>query len=674
MVKFDGNISFAGGQSSGLLADRIGKDQYAAGVNITTRNGGISPRPRFVQIPLRFESAADKSAYYLSLRGGKFQCSCYYRSDSGEHIIVAINGRIFAIDPLRGIVQHVPLPKRVANNGREYEDTLHPRLKRVNFATAGRFLVLFDYASARPVIMDGLTARRASSETIYRKNQSGGYDELTIPEVPSSVIGTFVQNRLFVANALHEFGAGDPVGGINANAPVTFEESLSPGSPYNGQFFSLGTTNANNPITYMGYLQQADTSTGYGPLVVATDDSVYTFLANQPRANWEASQFGALSLFNAGIAGPRAAVNVNSDMMFMSADGQIRSLHMGRDEQTRWSSAPISREIANWLPQPDGSNLLRYTAAGVGGNRVFFSAKPFLCKGYDEDNAPFYDIAFHGMVVLELDNVSGIGYPAKPAWAGMWQGIRPMEFVEGSYAGQQMMHVWSKDPGGINNLYAFSDSSPHDVFEGRTSKVVSRIRTRLYDWDARFAFKHFKGFDIKVSDVTGAFTADAKYRPASAGPMAAWQRMCAGVKTNCEGFSRGDSPQSVEPVTLQELHFGSPKAALSNPVTKEQSDGARSCQVQLTIEGSTWMLEDIRITADDSDDGGRITNGLTKCPPNLASSPRTDCNPGDDPLDNPDDWGLTSVATRAARPQPCKECDPCPPAQPSTLCDPCLTN
>ena len=96
---YDGNISFAGGQNGGILADRIGADQFAAGVNVTTRDGALSPRPRFVQIPLRFRTQREQEKYGLLFKGGKFQCACFYRSSSGSFHIVVISGLIFAVDP-----------------------------------------------------------------------------------------------------------------------------------------------------------------------------------------------------------------------------------------------------------------------------------------------------------------------------------------------------------------------------------------------------------------------------------------------------------------------------------------------------------------------------------------------------------------------------------------------
>lgn len=679
---YDGNISFAGGQNGGILADRIQADQYAAGVNVSTRNGALSPRLRFVQVPLRFRTNAEHVKYWPLFRQGKFQCACYYRSSSGSFHIVVISGLIFAVDPLTGKIQHVPIDIPSGQDQTKV-DTMHPRMRRINFAIAGRFLVLFDWSQQRPIIMDGLKARRSASQSVFRTIDHVT-TELIVPEVPPSRLGTFVQNRLFIGNDAHEFGAGDPVGGLNADAPITFEESLAPSSQYNGQFFSLGTTNVNNPITYMGYLQTADTSTGYGPLVVATDNSLYTFAANQPRSEWENGQFGSLSLYNGGVAGPRAAVNVNSDLLFVSGDGQIRSLNMGRADQAKWANSPMSREVSNWIVANDPS-LVRYSVAASFGNMVFFTVNPFLTKAVLSDGTQCFDVAFRGMVVMELDNVSGLGQNARPAWAGLWQGICPMEICNGIYDGSHMLHVWSKDPGSVNNLYNVTNESDYDVFEEARKPVVSRLYTRLFDFDARFKNKRNAGADIKLTNIEGANRVDLRYRGSINGNFAKWREFFFGVKTNCEGREADELPSNHLPGSIRELHFGSPSEAICDAVTNEQGDFMRTAQLRLTISGANWMIEDLRLTVEDADDssGGRISERL--CPTgdalvyadNKPPCP-VECEPTeDDFFTGANDWMLHSVPTRdPILCDPRKPCEPCTPPQAicKTPCDPCLTN
>lgn len=66
---------------------------------------------------------------------------------------------------------------------------------RFNWAVAGRFVVIFDYPD-RPVVIGDYDVRRSKALAF---------------EVPASNLGLFNNNRLIVANAQHEFIAGDPV-------------------------------------------------------------------------------------------------------------------------------------------------------------------------------------------------------------------------------------------------------------------------------------------------------------------------------------------------------------------------------------------------------------------------------------------------------------------------------
>ena len=77
---------------------------------------------------------------------------------------------------------------------------------RINWSPAGKYLVIFDFP-AYPVIIEGLLARRADPALL---------------EIPRSVLGTYNQNRLFIANAGNEFTAGDPAAYTFPTGPISF--------------------------------------------------------------------------------------------------------------------------------------------------------------------------------------------------------------------------------------------------------------------------------------------------------------------------------------------------------------------------------------------------------------------------------------------------------------------
>lgn len=606
---FDGNSSFAGGQDSGRLPESIRQDQFARGINVTTRLGALSPRLRYIETPLEWVDPAHKKKYYQSFRGGKFQGAFVYNSTVGDHIIAIKGGVIFQIDPLTQLVSVLELPDRADG----VPDRLNEYRRRVSGTIAGRFLVLFDLPQ-NAVIIDGGKARRSNSDRIdarYSTDNGTATAYVAVPELPPARIGTFVQSRLWVGSLVHEFGAGDPVGGINADAPITFEESLVQGSPYNGQFFSLGGSNTSNPISYMGSLQQNDTSTGYGPLLVATRDHIYTYAANLPRADWaplgDAGQFGSLALSNAGIIGPKAAVNVNNDLLFMSGDMGIRSLSTGRDEQRRWGNSPISNEVSNWLlsGEPDVAEM---TCAAVFGGRAFFTASPYRTIARDSHGKLVPDYAFRGFVVLELQNASSMFQTVQPAWAGIWTGACPTEIVAGTFGGQSRCYFFAKEPTGMNLLYQMSDAVDCDWYRGAFRQVKSRIYSRGMFFESPLTDKQEVAMDLALSDMSGGVSLVVDRRPGHLPNFALWKKWAMNARVRaCKG-----PPISGTKISVRQLDLGTPEDTPCDPVSGDKTSVFRHLQVRLSISGDTWRINNFRLRAKTMDDAGN-SNQATSC-------------------------------------------------------------
>lgn len=600
---YDGNTTFGGGQNDGILSDRIRPDQYRRGVNVTTDGGGLRPRPGYVHREITVCTDGSPSNECLSyaqiFKKGKFQAAAPYDTDFGNFIIMVVSGIIFRVDPRRCTAQVIELEDGVR---------LNQYARRVNWSYAGRFLVLFDNSNA-PVIIDQDTGRLSSTQTrtLFLTDPDTGVitpEDIEIPEIPSnSCLGAFVNNRLHVSNGGHEWGSGDPIGGINEDAPITFEESLTSGAPFNGQFFSLGSSNTNNEITYMGFLQIADTSTGYGPLIVATKNAVYSYRVDQDRTAWDNGQFGSLILYNAGIAGPRAAVNVNSDLLFMSGDCQIRSIHTGREEQNRWSDAPISREIEPFLVF-NNPELKELTVAGYYNNRVFFTVNPYRTpNACDTFGNPIADYAHCGMVVLELDNVSGLFQGARPAWSGLWTGIDVMEMLPL----EESMYFISKDSMGVNRIYELDERKSYDVFRGQERQIRSRVYTRTYDFQNRFVDKEESSIDYTFSNLEGDVKLRVDRRAGHGKNWRLWREFnhCAPVKFREPGeFSELDPcedkpcPQdlpNLAPHCFRNIDFGDPEEEGCDEITKDSLSTVRKTELRLDIDARDWLLEELRL-------------------------------------------------------------------------------
>lgn len=582
----DGTTDFRGGQDASKIPSSIPANAYYAGINVSTEKGILTPRWGFSKLPLTFpegriSTGTSYSATYKNIfHGGKFQCIAPYTIGVEAYLVVVVSGIIFLIN--QNSYAATILDIIDGSHINEFAD-------RINFASCGQFLVLFDYP-AYPVIIDGLTARRADPDKF---------------EVPISTQGTYNQNRLFIVNAGNEFTAGDATGNVaTPEAPITFQEIELPASPFFGQIFQLPTNFLNEPITATTFLQVADTSTGIGPYLVGTKNAIYSFQTQQPRTLWTQGPFGSMFVYNAGIAGALSYVNINSDLFFMSNDGQVRSLSMSRHEQAQWSKTPISKEVSNWVKFWD-KNLIEYCVMGYFLNKVFVAVNPYRTDAVSLEGNTVTDYAHGGMVVLELDNISTLKEEPQPAWAGLWTGVDPM----GILANNEKFFIAAKDSG-QNQLYEVTPGMTIDLADGVYRNVRSVVYTREYTFESidpttkmaiggQFRDKEFHSLDLDLTNVEGNLTVNAKFRPSQTAGFIDWRTF-----THTAPWQTCDMPVSCEvngfaEHRFRELSLGAPVADynLCDPVTKVNYRVFRKAQLKLTIEGKYWELQAIRLKA-----------------------------------------------------------------------------
>ena len=569
--------NFLGGQDASKTPGLVPENAYSAGVNMsvskgvpTPRWGNIKKKLTFPDSTLRLPNGREVS-YENIFRSGRFQALIPYTISAQYYLLIVVSGVMFLVNHDTFEVDIITLP----NGGSLNENT--PRL---NWSNAGRFLVIFDYPNY-PVILEGITARRADPAQY---------------EVPVSTIGAYNQNRLFIGNAGQDYTGGDPTGSLAApNAPITFKEVLQPAAPYFGQLFSLPTDNLQDTITAMGFLQFVDESTGIGPMIVGTSRAVYAMQTQVPRAQWDSSTFSKMFVYNAGIVGQRALANVNTDIFFLSSDGQLRTASMSRQEQGKWSRTPISREVQNWLVCHD-STLLPYSVVSYFNNKVLVSANPYHTPALSQDGSPIFDVAFGGFVILELDNLATLGKDAQPAWAGLWTGMRPMDVATIN----EQCFVMSKDAGFSNQLYQMDPEITYDVEEetGLIRYAPAVLYTRRYDCENPFQNKDLHSLDLGLRNVKGNFSIDVKFKPSHGSKFVEWKsfkhdapwRICA-FPTACN--INGIAPHSFLDLTLGEATGGN----TCDPVSSVPYNLFREIQLRIAITGAYWELQNYRIKA-----------------------------------------------------------------------------
>lgn len=580
----DGYTDFMGGQDASLIPDRIAENCNAAAVNVSFRRGSIQPRWGFERCELSYPDEPIggpynvKRTYKEIFEVGKFQAIAPYYIGDQQYLVIVVSGVIFVLNP-------DDLSVKAAT--RKGGVLLNPRARRIAWSAAGRYLVFFDFPQY-PVILDGFTARRADPD----KN-----------EVPVSALGAYNQNRLFIANAGIDLTAGDPTGSAAApEAPITFKEIQTQGSDYYGQIFKVPTPGHNNPITYLGFLQVTDTSTGISPLIVGTSNAVYSYATQYPRSYWEQGPFGTIICFNAGIVGHRAFCNVNSDAFFMSDDGYVRSLSMSRDEQHRWSKVPISREVENWFKYWDPS-LISLGFVSYFRNKIFFSVNPYRLEATDfETLYPISDYAHGGMVVMELDNLVPSTYYsgketlnkfASPIWAGLWTGIHPMDMA----VVDNRAFIVSKDSSRINRIYEINPDINYDTADGKIRPVRSRVYTREMDFKDPFANKEIHSLDLNFDSIRGDFRIDVDYKASHSDGFLPWRSFAHYAPWRTCELPEGCFLEGFATHHIRDFTLGAPEAEDCSPITLDYYRVFRKIQLKLTFTGTYWELHELRVKA-----------------------------------------------------------------------------
>lgn len=571
----DGTVDFSGGQDASKTPERTPVNAYYSGINVSTEDGVISPRWGAEELLLDFPdtdltlSNGTTRSYLNIFEYGKFQAYIPYSIGSEFFQLIIISGIIYVVNQ-----QTLEVSIMTIQGGSQLDEAAD----RINWSPAGKYLVIFDFP-AYPVIVEGLLARRADP-ALY--------------EIPRSVLGTYNQNRLFIANAGNEFTAGDPAAYTFPTGPISFTEILAPAAPYIGQSFQLSTDYNDDTITAMGFLQTVDTSTGIGPLLISSQNSIYSYQTQNPRAQWEGSQFGGLFIHDTGIAGQRAFCNVNGDLFFVDLDGTLRTASMSRAEQQKWSKTPISREVKNFLVSTN-KELLPYTVLTYIKNKIFITANPYRVIATTQLGAPIFDYVFGGFVVLETDNLAGLGKDSQPAWAGLWTFTRPMDIIQNN----KEAYVIGKAEDGRNTVYKLRPDLSYDIIgpQRQIRKIKAKVYTRSYGFESPFTNKNLNYIEPSFNDIKGEFSFQVYYKPSHGSQFSYWT----GFKHNAPWESclipEGCAWKGLLGHNFRELNLGSPADRACDPITEDYLDVFRKVQLYFEIEGIDWQLDEFQLNA-----------------------------------------------------------------------------
>lgn len=579
----DVTADFSGGQDAYHDPSKIAKNMYAKGVNVSTKGGILSPRDGLTErepiFSVDFVETSFRYRKYLKdlFTTGKFQAAANYTSSGVDYIVFVISGYILRYSIATKKLEF--LSKTIK---------LNQFARRINWTSAGDYLVFYDFPDF-PIHIKGNTVERSNPDNMQGSNRQ--------PEVPISNMGELVNGRLHVANTERAWISGDPTGSqATPNAPITFTEVLEPFQDYTGDSYSLSTKNAGETISAIGFIQSLDTSTGIGPLIIATKNAVYYFRVDEPRSTWSQIKFGGVLLFNVGVSNDRAMINVNSDLILVSGSGKVHALSTARNDAQKWANIAISREVENYLKYRD-PDLINISFAGYFNNKIYISANPYRTKAYTSDNKPVADYAHAGMVVLSTDNVASLNAQGTPVWEGLHTApyFRPLDIIT---IGNDRAFVIAKNESNHNCIYEIIPGQTFDVVKGKEVAIVSIVYTREYDFETPVTPKNEKAIVMCLNDIQGSLELLVESRAEHSQNFKFFNKF----KHNApyKQCNKITYPMGLSKHSFKDLILGAP-----DPNTRDNCDYVsgnllsyfNAVQLRITIKARDWKIKNILLNA-----------------------------------------------------------------------------
>lgn len=565
---------FTGGQDAFHPPHLLTPDKYVKGINTKRRQGrAIGPRDGLTEKQLTFPDQKIKVNLSRTrtlkqlFENGKFQACMPCNISPESYLLIVIGGLFYRVNIRTWNVILLSETVRV--------DQYAIRINRS--ANAG-YYIFYDYPDY-PVIVDGDKVRRADPNNTYK----GGLQ----PEFPISNLGVFNQSRSFVANLGLDFLGGDPRGSTaTPTAPLTFTETLTPAAPYNGDAYSIDPINSDDQITGMTYLAAAGAA--IGPLIVATENSLHYYRTDLPRSQWKDTQFGLSLAENAGFAGPRSFVNLNSDLYALSGDGTIYSLSTARADSERQGNVRVSREVENFIKFNDKA-LKQYTVLGYFNGSLWITVNPYRTVAYDREENPIVDVAFGGFSVLDISNTSTLPETSRPTWEGLWTGVHPMEFVS---TGDRAFIIAKE--GGKNTIFEVMPKQTYDIKKGKAVNIRSIIYPRAVNCQVS-NLKKEKTISVALSELKGRVKVTIETKPDYYTAFKKFGEFNHFAPfENCETLC---NPEGFAPHSFSKLVFGEQSTGECNKVSNTPLSNFYNLETRITISARDWALNEIEIKA-----------------------------------------------------------------------------
>lgn len=472
-------IDYAGGVDASARNFRLlRQDQVQHLINGTVRNGWVKTRPKFVQKNLFFESAADE----LIFRRGKWQGEFYYRYGNNQNFYFAVDGNLFAYNPLTGDVVNVN-PGGVRS--------LSKKVHFIYFSGRAQYVIANDGYN-RPVIIEGLSSRISDASVNevgvgLSMSDGWGYLSLVSPDA----------RRITYSD--HEM---DPTPG---NTALTFNS----GSSYYlfAPFFEVPS--CLGKIVATTYLPSSNTATGLGGELVFCEFGTMLYAIGIDRTQWTSQNIASMVLPTVGCCAHRSVFAKENDVFFSDQNGRIRSLKIAKQDETLLNIARFDAEVFPYF-HDEAAYLRRWRCAMDFGGRLYFSVQPEVINISEAR----FNVRHLGMIVLENDLISRYQSSDKKVWNGLWTGTCPLGMAKGYFStdqqlgGKEIGIIISSDNDGNTRIYEIDEENQKDVVANNSGDLIQRpvqmtIVPSWIDFKDFTLPKKIEGGFLRIGDFNG---------------------------------------------------------------------------------------------------------------------------------------------------------------------------
>lgn len=260
--------------------------------------------------------------------------------------------------------------------------------------------------------------------------------------IPIGKQGAYIRGRNYIALPDGaSFIVSDPVGGSMGSSAYQYRDAVLQFQQSASLLGGLIRVPSNaGKIAWIVPGNTLDASLGQGPAQVGCENGVFSCNLPDDYSKWQTTDQPVLSqsVIDDGGVGPWAVVSANSDLIYRSIDGQMRSVSLSRRDFSNWGQVPCSSEVRGVLAA-DPKDLLPWCSG------LKFDNRSLMTTGLVHGSQGTYGTK---LAVINFDPLSGLRGKQPSVYDGIWTGLNILQLVAGTFGGVKRCFAFYYDTQG----------------------------------------------------------------------------------------------------------------------------------------------------------------------------------------------------------------------------------